>query len=352
MKKRLAAILAATMVLGAAPSAFAADQITVTVDGEKVNFEDQQPVNIDGRIMVPIRDVAEKMGWEVEWFTYYGDTVVDGTFQIEHSAIFTKPIASTDRYMAGYHSSLNIEDKTKTKSVWGATHILTQGEDLPVSAPAKVINDRTLVGIRDLADCMYADAQWDAETKTVAIKTTPTEQLPQYNEILANVASVKNQEPQEMPETKPTLTIEEEQRQRTEKYAAEQNAKRDEIAEEVIRLTNAEREKAGLNPLKLDDSLMKAADVRVKEMGESFSHTRPDGSKYITAAQEAGYSGSYVGENGSAGKSTAEYIVSSWMNSEGHRENILNPNYNYIGVAYNYNIGSEYGSYCVQIFAR
>ena len=137
MKKRLAAILAATMVLGTALSAFAADQITVTVDGEKVNFEDQQPVNIDGRIMVPIRDVAEKMGWEVEWFTYYGDTVVDGTFQIEHSAIFTKPIASTDRYMAGYHSSLNIEDKTKTKSVWGATHILTQGEDLPVSAPQK-----------------------------------------------------------------------------------------------------------------------------------------------------------------------------------------------------------------------
>lgn len=59
MKKRLAAILAATMVLGTATSAFAADQITVTVDGEKVNFEDQQPVNIDNRVMVPVRDVAE-----------------------------------------------------------------------------------------------------------------------------------------------------------------------------------------------------------------------------------------------------------------------------------------------------
>lgn len=65
MKKRLAAILAATMVLGTVPCAFAADQITVTVDGEKVNFEDQQPVNIDGRIMVPIRDVAEK--WAGKW---------------------------------------------------------------------------------------------------------------------------------------------------------------------------------------------------------------------------------------------------------------------------------------------
>lgn len=113
MKKFLATLLAATMALGVAPCAFAADQITVTVNGEKVNFKDQQPVNIDGRVMVPMRDVAEKMGWEVEWFTYYGDTLVDGLFQKEHSAIFTKMLVSTDRYMAGYHSSLNIEDKTK-----------------------------------------------------------------------------------------------------------------------------------------------------------------------------------------------------------------------------------------------
>ena len=351
-KKRIAvAMLAATMVLGAAPCAFAADQITVMIDGEKVNFEDQQPVNIDGRVMVPIRDVAEKMGWEVEWFTYYGDTVVDGTFQIEHSAIFTKPIASTDRYMAGYHSSLNIEDKTKTKSVWGATHILTQGEDVPVSAPVKVINDRTLVGIRDLADCMYADAQWDAETRTVVIKTTPTENLPQYNEILANVASVKNQAPQEIPETKPTLTIEEEQRQRTEKYAAEQNAKRDEIAEEIIRLTNAEREKVGLNPLEMDNTLMKAADVRVKEMGESFSHTRPDGRKFVTAVEEAGYPNSYVGENIAFGVGDAKSALSLWMYSEGHKQNILNPDYEKMGAAYIYDLDNE-ETYWIQIFAK
>lgn len=352
MKKFLATLLAATMALGVAPCAFAADQITVTVNGEKVNFKDQQPVNIDGRVMVPMRDVAEKMGWEVEWFTYYGDTLVDGLFQKEHSAIFTKMLVSTDRYMAGYHSSLNIEDKTKNKTIWGATVNLVQGEDVPVSAPPQVVNDRTLVGIRDLADCMYADAQWDAKTRTVAITTTPTEQLPKYNEILASVAEVEKQTPSKPQETKPTPTIEEEQRQTAEKYAEEKNAKRDEIAEEVVRLTNKEREKAGLNPLKMDDSLMKAADVRVKEMGESFSHTRPDGTKFTTAVEEAGFSGSYLGENGSAGKSTADYIVSSWMKSEGHQANIMNPNFNYIGVAYNYNVGSEYGSYCVQIFAE
>lgn len=352
MKKFLATLLAATMALGAAPCAFAADQITVTVNGEKVIFEDQQPVNVDGRIMVPIRDVAEKMGWKVEWLTYYGDKLVDGIFQKEHSAIFTKPIEATDRYMAGYHSSLNIEDKTKTKSVWGATHILTQGEDLPVAAPPKVINNRTLVGIRDLADCMYADAQWDAKTKTVAIITTPTEQLPQYNDILVNIASMKNQAPQKAPETNPTLSFEEEQSLRTEKYAAEQNAKSDEYAEEVINLINKEREKAGLQPLQTDETLMKAANVRVKEISSYFSHTRPNGESYITAATEAGYPNRYVGENITGFANTPKWAVENWTESEGHRKNYMKSEYTRIGVAYLYDQDSEYGSYWVQLFAN
>ena len=350
-KKLVATMLAATMALGTAPCAFAADQITVTVDGEKVEFADQQPINIDGRVMVPIRDVAEKMGWEVEWFTYYGDEVIDGLFQKEHSAIFTKMLVSTDTYMAGYHSSLNIEDNTKTKSIWGATVNLVQGEDLPVSAPPKVVNNRTLVGIRDLADCMYADAQWDAKTKTVAITTTPTEQLPKYNEILASVAVKEGEAPQKPEEPKTDITFEEEQRQRTEKYAAEQNAKRDEFAEEVIRLTNIEREKAGLNSLEMDDSLMEAADVRVKELVESYSHTRPDGSKYITAANEAGYSGTYVGENIAFGVGNAESALSLWMNSDGHKANVLNSQYEKMGAGYIYDLDSE-TSYWVQVFAK
>ena len=75
MKKRLAAILAphhGIRVQYHVLSLLTRSQLQLM--GEKVNFEDQQPVNIDGRIMVPIWDVAEKWGWEAEWFTYYGDT--------------------------------------------------------------------------------------------------------------------------------------------------------------------------------------------------------------------------------------------------------------------------------------
>lgn len=352
MKKRLAAILAATMVLGTVPCAFAADQITVTVDGEKVNFEDQQPVNIDNRVMVPVRDVAEKMGWEVTFETYPGNTLVDGVFQDEHHIMIQKNVDVGKDLGRNFIYLTNITMETNSILVGNSGYY---AEEEKLKATPVVQNGRTLLGVRDIAEGLHADVVWNSAIQTVEIKTKPAEQFAYYKELLDYVdryAEVADAPAEPEKVKTDSLTVEEEQRQRTEKYAAEQNAKRDEIAEEVIRLTNAEREKAGLNPLEMDDSLMKAADVRVKEMGESFSHTRPDGSKYITAAQEAGYSGSYVGENGSAGKSTAEYIVSSWMNSEGHRENILNPNYNYIGVAYNYNIGSEYGSYCVQIFAR
>lgn len=352
MKKRLAAILAATMVLGTAPCAFAADQITVTVDGEKVNFEDQQPVNIDNRVMVPVRDVAEKMGWEVTFETYPGNTLVDGVFQDEHHIMIQKNVDVGKDLGRNFIYLTNITMETNSILVGNSGYY---AEEEKLKATPVVQNGRTLLGVRDIAEGLHADVVWNSATQTVEIKTKPAEQFAYYKELLDYVdryAEGTAESTETEKEKTDSLTFEEEQLQRAEQYAVEQNAKRDEIAEEVIRLTNAEREKAGLNPLEMDDSLMKAADVRVKEMGESFSHTRPDGSKYITAAQEAGYSGSYVGENGSAGKSTAEYIVSSWMNSEGHRENILNPNYNYIGVAYNYNIGSEYGSYCVQIFAR
>ena len=60
-KRMVTALLTTAMVFGAVPTAFAADNITVTVDGQKVSFGDQQPVNINGRVMVPVRAVAEKM---------------------------------------------------------------------------------------------------------------------------------------------------------------------------------------------------------------------------------------------------------------------------------------------------
>ena len=68
-KRMVTALLTTAMVFGAVPTAFAADNITVTVDGQKVSFGDQQPVNIKGTVMDPLRAEAEKKRCDVEWFT-------------------------------------------------------------------------------------------------------------------------------------------------------------------------------------------------------------------------------------------------------------------------------------------
>jgi len=100
----------------------------------------------------------------------------------------------------------------------------------------------------------------------------------------------------------------------------------------VVDLVNAERAKQGISPLAVDADVMEAAQVRAKEIQSSFSHTRPDGRSCFTALDEAGASYSGAGENIALGQKTPEQVVNDWMNSEGHRKNILNSKFKSIGV--------------------
>ena len=104
--------------------------------------------------------------------------------------------------------------------------------------------------------------------------------------------------------------------------------------QQVIDLVNEERAKAGLSPLTESSSVAQAADIRAKEIATSFSHTRPDGSSFSTALQQSGASYRGAGENIAYGQRTPEAVMNSWMNSQGHRANILNENYTTIGVGY------------------
>lgn len=103
-------------------------------------------------------------------------------------------------------------------------------------------------------------------------------------------------------------------------------------AQEVLNLVNKERSANGLSPLSFDTKVQKAADTRAEEIKKSFSHTRPDGKTFSTALTEAGASFNGAGENIAIGQKTPEEVVSAWMNSSGHRANILNSKYKYIGI--------------------
>lgn len=116
---------------------------------------------------------------------------------------------------------------------------------------------------------------------------------------------------------------------------------------QVLKLTNEERMKEGLEPLSTFKKLQAASNVRAKELITLFSHTRPDGSSCFTAYQEVG---SYMtaGENIAAGYSNPSAVVEGWMNSPGHKANILQKNYAHLGVGYT--TGGVYGKNWVQNF--
>lgn len=126
----------------------------------------------------------------------------------------------------------------------------------------------------------------------------------------------------------------------------------EELAAEVVRLVNVERAKEGLAPLGTYDSLTKAAQIRAPEIVTLFSHDRPDGTSCFTAMDQTGATkGAYTwGENIAAGNATAAATVEQWMNSPGHRANILNAKFTHIGVGYQHSAGSTYGHYWVQMF--
>ncbi len=118
----------------------------------------------------------------------------------------------------------------------------------------------------------------------------------------------------------------------------------DEFREEVIRLTNIEREKAGLDPLVEDSTAMEYAQIRAEELAELYSHDRPNG---ITGGMYSHYS---FGENIAKGSKTPEAVVNGWMNSRGHKETIM-ADYSTYGNKFGVGVYEENGViYWVQEF--
>ena len=114
----------------------------------------------------------------------------------------------------------------------------------------------------------------------------------------------------------------------------ETDGSQDAFANQVVKLVNEERAKAGLSPLTVNSKAANAAQTRAREIEKSFSHTRPDGSSFNTALTEAGVSFRGAGENIAYGQTTPQQVMEGWMNSSGHRANILNANYTSIGVGH------------------
>ncbi|MEH7223998.1 CAP domain-containing protein [Bacillus sp. JJ1566] len=116
---------------------------------------------------------------------------------------------------------------------------------------------------------------------------------------------------------------------------------------QVIDLTNAQRTKNGLPALKADTALGKVAKTKANDMQQKnyFSHTSPTYGSPFDMMRDMGVSYKTAGENIAKGQASPQAVVNAWMNSEGHRKNILNPNFTHIGVGH-----QASGNYWSQMF--
>ncbi|MEI3597959.1 MULTISPECIES: CAP domain-containing protein [unclassified Oceanobacillus] len=158
---------------------------------------------------------------------------------------------------------------------------------------------------------------------------------------------------QEQPETPeaPNATPQPQPEQPQEsQQPAEEAGQQNELSEfeaKVVELTNAERAKQGLAPLQIDNELSKVARDKSKDMATNgyFDHNSPVHGSPFDMMKNYGINYNAAGENIAQGQRSPEEVVNAWMNSPGHRENIMNSSFTHIGVGF-----VEQGNHWTQMF--
>ncbi|MFC7319552.1 CAP domain-containing protein [Halobacillus campisalis] len=125
-----------------------------------------------------------------------------------------------------------------------------------------------------------------------------------------------------------------------------------EFEEKVVELVNEERAKEGLEPLEMFDRLSDLARLKSQDMADNdyFDHTSPTYGSPFDMMNQYDFSYWSAGENIAAGQRSPEQVVEGWMNSPGHRENIMKEDFTHIGVGYVEESGDRYGTYWTQHF--
>lgn len=269
--------------------AYADDAVSVTIDGQPVIFADQAPVIVDGRTLIPVRGVFEQIGFEVEW----------------HYDARQAELTRDDNVIV-----ITIDSSIFT--VNGVNHIL--------DVPAQIIGGRTMLPIRAVLESVNYEVDWDAATRTVLISSmyvyAGIEQITIPNRRLTDA------------EIAEWIEI----------YNSSGGANGFEL--EVIRLVNIERAREGIASLQADPVLMMAARFKSQSMYDLdyFSHTSPVYGSFVNISREVfGFSARAMAENLALGQRTPEAVIQSWMNSAGHRRNLMNPSYTIIGVGFHEN---------------
>lgn len=182
-------------------------------------------------------------------------------------------------------------------------------------------------------------------------QTNNTAQQQQQNTLTQNngQAQANNNTQQRAQEQGDQQAPQQAEQQTQQNEAPQNNQNGNEFITKVIELTNAERQQQGLPALEAYPELNNVANEKARDMNAKgyFSHTSPTYGSPFDMMRDFGISYQTAGENIAQGQSTPEEVVEAWMNSEGHRANILSTDFSHIGVGY-----EQAGHQWVQMFIR
>lgn len=258
------------------------------VVNQKSILLDQPPVILAGRTMVPLRFISETLGARVEW-------------------------ESNHRQITLLYPNLEVLLHLNQHAA------LVNQQKISLDVAPIVLNGRTLVPLRFISETLGFKVDWIEETNSVSISGTILHES-------GRTAIASNQTDADNPPDSVILH---------QRFFSDLSTTQDNQLEyEVIRLVNLEREKHNLSPLSTCDYLMTVAQAKSADMYDNnyIAHTSPVYGSLTDLLNYFHIDYRLAGENIAAGQQSPSEVVEAWMDSPGHRQNILNPDYHRIGV--------------------
>lgn len=273
--------------------------IKVYMDGKQIKFATAKPYMDKNRVLIPLRTVQENMKAKV-------------TFDNKLKQITS--VKSAKNQNTRIKLTINSSYIFYEYSYLGKTEQKVERIDVP----ARLKGNSTYVPLRAAIESMGYDVSWDSKNYKVSIKTNATiKPKPNKNQYVV--------------------------------YGDSNQIVKMDL--DLFYLTNAERISRGIKPLAYDVENSKVARLKSKDMHNKkyFLHTSPTYGTPFEMLDKYKVDYQYAGENLAAGFSTAKEAVNAWMNSAGHKENLLRPEFERVGFGY-FKGPDEYKHYYTQIF--
>ncbi|WP_083258588.1 CAP domain-containing protein [Cellulosilyticum sp. I15G10I2] len=307
-RKAKLSLLSSFVVILASTSVFA-QSIPVRVQNKQINLSGNEPyISNASQTMIPIRAVGQTLGLAIDWQAPY--------------ATMSGRNVKTGR-------NVHVKANTSTRAM------NANGNTLRNSISIK--NGRSYITLRALAEAFGYNVDWRNGQVDISDPKTPVTPVPAPTTPKAPVTPTPAPTTPKAPEapapapTTPTAP--------SNSVVAYEN--------KVLELVNVERQKAGLKPLQMDEAVRNVARKKSEDMQAKkyFDHNSPTYGSPFDMMKKFGISYQTAGENIAMGQRTPEEVVKAWMNSPGHRANILKPAFTHIGVGYVAN-----GHYWTQMF--